>query len=331
MPFRRRMRAEWQHVVQSLSVHVEPDPELGELSEWDQLVSTTLGTDVTQLSAWARVRVHVGYLPLYIFVRKEGQLVGGAQLLYRKVLRMGHVGYVPYGPLIAPGINSVPTSQLVADGLARLGAQRLHGLFVQPPEGAEPIGVKLLNSGFRPSRTEVAPVGSLRVDVEVDAAELRARARRRLRPAQKLWDRYRVTTREGGPQDLQILARLLAYSARIHGFQPLKLDYLHALYRELQPEGRALLLIGEADGAPLAADFLTLNAGMLRGRLMGFDRSGSAPQAAVPAAVTWAGINWARDHGLRWYDMGGLQASVLSDMIDRHIKYSPSWPKYRIG
>jgi hypothetical protein len=99
MPFRRRMRAERQHIVQSLSLHVEPDPELSELSEWDQLVSTTLGTDVTQLSAWARVRAHVGYLPLYIFVRKEGQLVGGAQLLYRKVLRMGHIGYVPYGPL----------------------------------------------------------------------------------------------------------------------------------------------------------------------------------------------------------------------------------------
>jgi Acetyltransferase (GNAT) domain len=327
MPLNRhRDPVEQQHVVQTLSVHVESKPDPGGLSEWDQLVSSTPGTDVTQLSARARVRAHVGYLPLYIFLREEGRLVGGVQLLHHDVLRMSRIGYVPYGPLIAPGRNSALTSGLLADGLARLGTQLLHALFVQPPEGAEPIRVELLNSGFRPSRTVVASVGSLRVDVQVDESELRARARRRLRPAQKLWEKYRVTTREGGQQDLQILARLLACSARVHGFQPFKLDYLQALYRELLSGGHVVLLIGEADGVPLAADLLTINAGMLRGRFMGFDRSGSAPQAAVPAAVTWAGINWAKDHGLRWYDMGGLQPSVLSDMIDRHIRHSPSWP-----
>jgi Acetyltransferase (GNAT) domain len=327
MPFRRhRDPVEQQRVVQALSVHVESKPDPGKLSEWDGLVSITPGTDVTQLSPWARVRAHVGYLPLYVFVCEEGRLVGGAQLLRREVLGVGRIGYIPYGPLIAPGMNSAHISGLLAEELAKLSTQLLHALFVQPPEGTEPIRVELLNSGFRPSRTVIAPVGSLRIDVQVDETELRVRARRRLRPAQKLWEKYRVTTREGGQQDLQILARLLACSARIHGFQPFKLDYLQALYHELRPGGHVLLLIGEANGVPLAADLLTINAGMLRGRLMGFDRSGSAPQTAVPAAVTWAGINWAKDHGLRWYDMGGLPPSVLSDMIDRRIRHSPSWP-----
>jgi hypothetical protein len=99
MPLNRhRDPVEQQHVVQTLSVHVESKPDPGGLSEWDQLVSSTPGTDVTQLSAWARVRAHVGYLPLYIFLREEGRLVGGVQLLHHDVLRMSRIGYVPYGP-----------------------------------------------------------------------------------------------------------------------------------------------------------------------------------------------------------------------------------------
>lgn len=35
-------------------------------TEWDALVSATPGSDVTQLSAWARLRSNVGYEALYL-------------------------------------------------------------------------------------------------------------------------------------------------------------------------------------------------------------------------------------------------------------------------
>jgi hypothetical protein len=315
-----------QHVVGSFSLQVDPAPDSRELAEWDQLVRTTPGTDVTQSSAWARVRALVGYSPLYLFVRQEGRLVAGYQLLYRRVLGMGRVGYVPYGPVAALGRRPPGMSELLANTLRHLGARRFRLLIVQPSEGDDQLRSSVLGVGFRPSRVAIAPTGYLRVDVQVDESELRARARRRLRSAQKLWDKHGVSVREGDERDLPILARLLECSARVHGFEPYKLDYLRKLYSELAPTGQVFLLVGEADGVPLVADLLTVNANMLRGRLVGFDRSGHAPQSAVPAAVTWAGITWAREHRLRWYDMGGLSGVVLSDMLDRGLRYSPDWP-----
>ena len=314
-----------QHVVGAFSLQIDSAPGPREIAEWDQLVRTIPGTDVTQLSAWARVRALVGYSPLYLFVRQEGRLVGGGQLLYRRVLGMGRVGYVPYGPVVARDSQAAGVSGLLAKVLRHLGARRFRALFVQPAEGDDELRANALSLGFRPSRVAIAPVGSLRIDVQVDEAELRARARRRLRSAQKLWDKHRVSVREGSERDLPILARLLACTAKVHGFEPYKLDYLQKLYSELAPAGQVVLLIGEADGVPLVADLLTVNADMLRGRLVGFDRSGRAPQTAVPAAVTWAGINWARDHRLRWYDLGGLSGAVLSDMLDRGLRHSPDW------
>jgi len=70
------------------------------LRQWDTLVHRTPGTDVTQLSAWARVRSAVGYSPLYVLAQRKANLLGGAQLLCRRLPVLGHVGYVPYGPLV---------------------------------------------------------------------------------------------------------------------------------------------------------------------------------------------------------------------------------------
>jgi hypothetical protein len=321
----RRLRQQ-EHSVGGLSLLVGSDPGAGQLAEWDQLVRGTPGSDVTQLSAWARVRAQVGYSPLYVFVRHQSRLLAGAQLLHRTVLRTGCIGYIPYGPLTGPGDDSGQTRRMLGIVLSELGARWLHALFIQLPEGGEALREDLLVAGFRPSNVAVAPVGSLRVDVRLDEQELRVRARRRLRPAEKLWAKYHVMVREGGERDLPVLAHLLSYSAHVHGFRPPTLAHLQALYRELRSAGQAVLLVADADGVPLAADLLTINADMMRGRFIGFDRSGLAPRTAAPAALTWAGITWAKSHGLRWYDLGGLPASVLSDMLDRGLRHSPDWP-----
>ena len=63
----------------TVAVTTTPRPE--ELARWDALVQRTQGTDVTQLSAWARVRATKGYVPLHVFVCRGPDLVGGAQLL----------------------------------------------------------------------------------------------------------------------------------------------------------------------------------------------------------------------------------------------------------
>ena len=81
-------------------VRVSTAPSRIVLDEWDALVERTPGTDVTQLSAWARVRLSAGFSSLHVLANRDETLVGGAQLLYRRVPVLGRVGYVSYGPVL---------------------------------------------------------------------------------------------------------------------------------------------------------------------------------------------------------------------------------------
>jgi hypothetical protein len=100
-------------------------------------------------------------------------------------------------------------------------------------------------------------------------------------------------------------------TATNQGYPPLPHDYVAALYSELAAGGHAVLFVGEVDGAPVAADLMTGCAGMLRGRLSGYDRCGPAGKLSVPAAVRWQMIRWAKENSYRWFDFGGLETTTL--------------------
>ena len=83
-----------------LRVLLSPAPGSELLAVWDRLVDAAPGSDVAQLSSWARFREGYGYQPLYLLVFESDTLLGGAQILHRRVPAIGELGYVPYGPVI---------------------------------------------------------------------------------------------------------------------------------------------------------------------------------------------------------------------------------------
>lgn len=300
------------------------DPGQAALADWDRIVCRAPGTDVTQLSAWARLRGRVGYSPEYVLAYQDGILVGGAQILRRRLLGVASIGYLPYGPVVSPDApDHQPIRHALDDAVAAIGME-LQMLFIQPPEGGPELSHGLAQRGFRPSRAGIAPAGSMRIDLRRSEQELRARAKSRLRPAGKLWANNGVTVRRGDERDIPLLAKLIAHSARAQRYQPYSADYLHAMYRELA--GQIALFIGEANGIAVAADLVTICGEMVRGRLVGFDRTGHARHLGVPAAVTWEIIRWTKTQGYHWYDFGGLPEPVLHDMIDLGIRHNPGWP-----
>ncbi len=321
---RRLTRSATSRSGHGVTVWDARDPGRAVLAEWDRIVRATPGADVTQLSAWARLRGHAGYTPTYLLAYQRGQLVGGALILCRRLIGVAVVGYLPYGPVIAvdaPSRQSV--RQALEDAVVAVGHE-LWMLFVQPPEDGHKISFGLLQRGFRPSLAGIAPTGSMRVDLNGSEQQLRARAKRRLRPTTTLWANHGVTIRRGDEHDIPLLAELISYSADAQGYRPYSVDYLHAMYQELADQ--VTLFIGEADGVPIAANLVTSCADMVRGRLIGFDRTGQGRRLGVPAALTWEIIQWAKAQGYRWYDFGGLPEPVLHDMIDLGIRHNPDWP-----
>jgi lipid II:glycine glycyltransferase (peptidoglycan interpeptide bridge formation enzyme) len=300
-----------------VEVVAREDPGAEALHSWDLLVDRAPGTDVTQLSVWAGLRGRVGFTPLYLLAYRGGELVGGAQILTRRVPVLGLVGYLPYGPLVTPDAPAADDiRRALVDALVALGQRRLRVLFVQPPEGAQDTSDALRHGGFRPSSAGIAPQGSIRIDLTADLAEIRSRFGKRLKSWTNRWESRGVTVRTGDERDIPLLAELMASSAQHQGYSPLPLDYMMALYRELAATGHAVLYVGEVDGVPVAADLMTGCGDMVRGRLSGFDRSGEAMRLSVPAAIRWEMIKWAKEQGYRWFDFGGLRAETLAALLD---------------
>jgi lipid II:glycine glycyltransferase (peptidoglycan interpeptide bridge formation enzyme) len=293
-------------------------------------VDRTPGTDVTQLSIWAGLRARVGFRPLYLLAYRGTELVGGAQILTRRMPVLGAVfslGYLPYGPLVAPDVAAADgVRRALVDALAVLGRQRLQILFIQPSEGDHDTSSELLQHGFRPSSAGIAPGGSIRIDLTADLAEIRSRFGKRLKSWTNRWESRGVTVRAGDERDVALLAELMATSAEHQGYTPLPLDYMTALYRELAATGHAVLFVGEVNGVPVAADLMTGCGEMVRGRLSGFDRSGEAMRLSVPAAIRWEMIKWAKAQGYRWFDFGGLRPETLDALLDDHDRSTDTLP-----
>ncbi|MGH3900036.1 MAG: lipid II:glycine glycyltransferase FemX [Pseudonocardiaceae bacterium] len=298
----------------SVTSSTRPHPDT--IRAWDHLVSHTPHSDVAQLSAWSAVRRQAGYVPHYVLVRRAGRLVGGALVLQRRLPVLGVVGYVPNGPVIAPGAGRSAVAQAVSTALADLGRRRLSGLFVQPPDRADDISERLLQLGFRPSVAGIAPAASIRIDLTRDVEELRhgLTTSNRRRTRARAWADRGVTVRRGGERDLPMVADLLAHTAAHQQFDPPSLSYLRTLYRELHRGDHVHIFIAELAGVAAVAELFTGCGGALTSRLTGMHRDDPVKKSGAAAAVIWYAILWAKANGYHTFDFGGFPVDAV-DMI----------------
>lgn len=276
-------------------------------SEWDEFVAAAPGGDIVQTTAWARFRQTQGFDSRRIVARVDGRVVGGTQVLTRS---LGSVvlGYVPYGPLSAPGVQGVADRTLeVLRTVFRRGA-----LFVQPPLGSDSVWPRH-RSDFRPGTVEVAPSASLRLDLRRSPDELLMSLSKSLRRNLRKSKDRGVLIRPGDGTDLSLLAELHAHTASRQGFTPLSLDYLGDLWESLALGGHVRLFVGEVEGEPVAAELFSTFAGVTTSRLTGFGRSHE--KARVPAALVWAAVEDAQSRSDAWFDFGGVSRRTATRLL----------------
>jgi lipid II:glycine glycyltransferase (peptidoglycan interpeptide bridge formation enzyme) len=289
-----------QEITTSLSSEATDE----ELASWDALVQAIPVSDVTQLSSWAKLRQRVGYQPLYLFTHENRDLVGGTQILLRRLPLLGTVGYCSYGPLIGRTDRRPDVGSALSSAMRQVG-RGLAMLFVQPPEHAEDVAGCLLARGFRPSDADIAPAATLRVDLTASVEQLRGNLSRRLRGWSHQWAKRGVTVRKGDEGDLTVLAKLIACSAEHQGYRSFSENYLRTLHDELASQGNAVCFIAEVSGKAVAGDLLTGCGQTLKRRLVGLDRSNEAVRLNASGAVVWESILWAKSQGYRYFDFSG--------------------------
>ncbi|WP_156935123.1 lipid II:glycine glycyltransferase FemX [Pseudonocardia spinosispora] len=313
------------------SVTISAAPGAAALAEWDHLVAESVNSDVAQLSAWAVVRGRAGYRPLYVFAWSDGRLVGGAMVLRRRVRGLGWIGYLPYGPLFHATAEMSDCRERLVESLVAVAGEHA-ALFVQPPDDGAPITDALLANGFRRSRAGIAPAVTMRVDLHQSEETLRGNLNRRLRTWTRQWPQRGVKVRVGTVADIPTLATLAEATADYQGFTPFPSDYLETLYRELAPGGHVVLLIGEIDGVPVAAELLTVSGGVVKSRITGMDRTNpEAGKLNVASAMIWEAMLWGRDNRCHAFDFGGLRAESAQAFAAQGTVSGPDQFKAKFG
>jgi lipid II:glycine glycyltransferase (peptidoglycan interpeptide bridge formation enzyme) len=299
---------------------------------WDAFVESVPGADIVQSARWGRSKARLGFEVLLLVVWRGGVIVGGAQLVLKRLPLFGAVAYVAAGPVVRP--NDAEACGQVVTQLGHMARSlRLRTIVVQPPADAWEVAAVLEAAGFEPSPIEIAPSATCLVDVGCADEEILAQmssTRRRL---------IRRSARQ--PIEVRIGASTIADFTALHhstserqGFSPRTAAYLAAQWDELAESGNVEVFVAYAGGRPAAGIWVSAF-----GERAVFRHSGWAGgrDLNVNEACHWAAMRWARERGCDWYDLGGFHrpyAELLAageqlpdDLPDRwsHLRFKASF------
>jgi lipid II:glycine glycyltransferase (peptidoglycan interpeptide bridge formation enzyme) len=233
--------------------------------------------------------------------REQGAIVGGCQLLLRRLSRVGLVAYVARGPLAAAGRPDV-SEALLTTLLAFMRSSRLVFAKVQPPEGAEQTTAALAAGRWRESDLAVAPDATTRIDLSASDDELTSALHRSTRRGVRIAERAGVTVRRGERDDVATLARLVELTGRRQGIPFYGAQYFLGLLDAFA--GGAHVLVAEHGGEPQAAGLVITFGDTATYAAGGW--SGEHSQLHASKLLHWEAMRFARTVGCRYYDLFGI-------------------------
>lgn len=300
---------------------------------WDSFLRSQPHGLHQQSASWGGYKRQAGWEPIRIKWVDDGVLKGGIQILTRRVPGLGAMAYASRGPVLMSSDSSVSRA-LVGRIVALAEEQRWRYLSIQPPMGGFGFVSSLSAGGFCQSPFEVAPTATVVVDVsqepEALMAQMRSGTRRSIRKALKSALRVREATRD----DLPCVHALLGATARRQGFSAQSLISLERLWDAFAESGPLVILIAERDGEPVACELDIPFGDTLISKRCGW--SGDFGKEHPTELLVWEGMQWARHHGFKHYEIEGIDAAIAAAIcrkspLPRNAERSPHWFKLGFG
>ncbi len=291
------MTGRYAYVLTTLDEHA---------AAWDSFVAAHPNGHILQTTPWATLKQQFGWENMRAFLLYEGQLVGGAQVLYRRLpASLGYLAYVPKGPLVDWHDREQIATMVAALDLA-VRQYRAIALTIEPDLPDEPAWHETLQAnGFVPSPLEaVQPRRTLVVDISADEEAISAAMKQKTRYNIHLAARKGVVVRPAAEGDLPAFHALMAATAERDRFGVHAPAYYDTAYRLFTPRGWARLLLAEVEGTPVAAAMVFA----LPPRAWYFyGASGNAHREKMaPYLLQWEAIRWAKSLGCTSYDLYGV-------------------------
>lgn len=275
-----------------------------EAARWTELIKQTPGGgEVWQTREYAKAKAFQGY--------REHLVVGddfpATLVLVKRVPLLGQIWYVPGGPA-ADGTDST------IDQAARLAAYaKKNGAFLLKVEPrvlrTEDSLAAFKKAGFHANVRILPNESTVLLDVSGDEAEVMGRfsssTRTRIRKADKTgFEARRV---EANDENCRIMYALLGETGDGR-FALRPYEYYRDFWQTFQAAGMGQLVLGYADGVPVAGMF-----GIVAGHTSCYKdgastRAGELPNGAMNR-MQWELILWGRENGATVHDLCGAPRS----------------------
>lgn len=276
--------------------------------DWDEFVASAPGGSHRQTAAWADVQSVRGWNPAAVSIRIDGRPIARAMVVTRRIGKVGKIAYIAGGPLVEdPGsVDGTAIAQSL-----QLLARRLRAsvLVVDPPGGEEGLVTALEAHRFSATPVLISLPATVKLDVSAADDALLAGMKPKVRYNIRKGLRMGVSIREGIPDDVPLLHRLISGTAERQGFSPPPLDHVRAMHDRMAAQGFAKMFIAEVEGREVAA-ILTIPWGdtviYKRGGW-----SGEGGEYRPNEVLHWTAMRWARDQGYRFYDFDGIEGHLV--------------------
>jgi len=311
---------------------LEEQPYTDEDAEWDHFVSTHERGSLLQTTAWARLKNRFGWRSCRVWLKLDGQLVAGAQILIRSAaLGLIKVAYIPHGPLVDwQNDDQVGVLLNQIDHAAfeqGAGFLKIEPLLWQGDMASSDWEELCRRHEFIPDTDTIQPPRTIMINLEASEDEILARMKQKTRYNIRLPHKKGITVRRGVKEDVSVFNQLIQQTARRNEFGVHAPEYYRDAFDFFEPDNVALF-IAEYEGIPLSSVMVFAhgqNAAYLYGASSDLER-----QRMPNYAVQWEAMRWAKDQGYHAYDLWGVpdysEDELESQFMERH---DGLWGVYR--
>ena len=281
-------------------------------ADWDDFVAAAPGGCHMQACFWAAFKAEAGWRPLRVIIRKDGEIVAGAQMLMRNLGNVFNVAAAFQGPILREGILGAQES-LVGALLELVHSHHIQYLVVEQARWNVP-SVEFRKWGFQNGYILSDRRATVILDLTVGPASCLLRMKRTTRNNVRIAESMGVHVREGDADDIPRFCQLLELTGQRRHFFPESLDYYLAMWHHLAPLNRVKLFLSERNHV-LISGLLTIPFGdTVVGKR--FAWSGEQKWARPNELLYWKAIEWAIKHGYSRFDFDGIDFSAAEALYN---------------
>ena len=305
--------------------------------EWDLFLSNRHGGVLEQTCLWARAKAVYGWRPIRFIVKDQNKIVAGFQILKRRILKFGNIGYISKGPVFWEYVGNNELIPIVFDQIKQVARQnRIHILIIHSPVSNDDVISQLEALDFKPTKLVSVVKASLVIDLSLSVNEILKQMAPGRRGEIRQGLRKEIKIRSGTKADIPVFFDLMKKICDRRGIKPNPPDerFFYKLWSERHPETKIKLFLAVYNDEVIAGSWNIGFGNVMRFWKIGW--SGKYSKLRPTQLLYWKSIKWAKNQGYSYFDFCSISKEAARRMLaDIPITQKDvdgiSWYKLRYG